>query len=225
MIPMSDNAIEAKGLAKVHSSSGFTVLAIKNVNLIVKRGSCLLLLGPSGSGKTTLLNLIGLLARPSAGVLLLEDANPYSMSDYFITQLRRRLIGFIFQSYNLLPGFSVIDNVSLPLVPCGVPRKQRHRLASILLDRFGLSGRTFFDIRRLSGGEQQRVAIARALINNPGIILADEPTSSLDQHNAHLILSYLSEIKKSGVTLVIASHDSSLVSAPIVDSVYNVVVN
>ncbi len=203
--------VEARGLARSFASGSADVLAIKDVNLEVFRGELLVILGRSGSGKTTLLNLLGGLDRPTQGQVLFEGQDLSTMSETELTEFRRHKVGFIFQSYGLLPLLSAYENVELPLRINGTPRSERRGLAEKALDRVGLSPRARHRPYELSGGEQQRVAIARALVGDPLLLLADEPTGDLDTTTGLNIANLLKSVAlEQGVTVVVATHDMTL---------------
>ena len=187
------------------------MLAVKDVNLEVIRGELMVILGRSGSGKTTLLNLLGGLDRPTNGQVFFEGQDLSSMSEMELTEFRRHKVGFIFQSYGLLPLLSAYENVELPLRINGAPRSERRRLAEKALDRVGLLPRARHRPYELSGGEQQRVAIARALVGDPLLLLADEPTGDLDTTTGLNIANLLKGMAlEQGVTVVVATHDTTL---------------
>jgi putative ABC transport system ATP-binding protein len=165
------------------------------------------LYGPSGSGKTTLLSLMGTIDRPTGGKIFLDGRDVTGFSDLALSRIRRETIGFVFQSYNLFSGLSAWENVSYPLIPVGVGVKERFERARILLEKLGLGDRLDHSPEELSGGEQQRVGIARALINNPQILIADEPTSNIDADSVGRLVQILNGLKKEGKTIVISSHD------------------
>jgi putative ABC transport system ATP-binding protein len=165
------------------------------------------LYGPSGSGKTTLLSLLGTLDRPTGGKIFLQGREVTRFSDLELSRIRREMIGFVFQSFNLFSGLSAWENVSYPLIPAGVHVKERFERAAALLERLGLGDRVQHSPEALSGGEQQRVAIARALINNPEILIADEPTSNIDADAVGRLMEILGELKGEGKTIIISSHD------------------
>jgi putative ABC transport system ATP-binding protein len=212
-------AFRTCALGKTFRTAGDVVCAVHDVDLEIARGHAVLVWGPSGSGKTTLLNLLGLLCRPSAGTIELEGQTVTHLPEHFLSRLRRSRLGFIFQQYNLLRGYSALDNIGLPLVPTGVSEKERRRRAGELLVRFGLEGRGRFPVNHLSAGEQQRVAIARTLIGDPAIILADEPDANLDVANRELLWSVLGQLKDRGRTLVVASHNPRWRALPLIDQV------
>jgi putative ABC transport system ATP-binding protein len=183
------------------------VRALEEVSLEIFQNQSAVLYGPSGSGKTTLLSLMGTIDRPTGGRILLQNRDVTQFSDLELSRIRRRTIGFVFQSFHLFSGLSAWENVSYPLIPVGVGTKQRFERASLLLDRLDLGDRRYHTPEELSGGQQQRVAIARALINDPQILIADEPTSNIDAESVDRLLEILIELKREGKTIIISSHD------------------
>jgi len=184
-----------------------TVEALRGVNLTVEEGDYLAVMGPSGSGKSTLLNLIGCLDRPSGGRYVLGGEDVSGLSDAALSEVRGRRIGFVFQSFNLIPQLSALDNIEVPLFYQGVHRRERRRRAADLADRVGLGARSRHRPAELSGGEQQRVAIARALSNDPLLLLADEPTGNLDSRTGSDILDLFDALAERGRTLIVVTHD------------------
>jgi putative ABC transport system ATP-binding protein len=183
------------------------VHAIYDINLEISKNSLVVLTGPSGSGKTTLLNIIGTLDRPTAGKVFMYGHDITSFSDIALSRLRREKIGFIFQDFHLIPRLSSWENVSYPLIPLGINFNERFERARLLLEKVRLGDRLDHSPEELSGGQQQRVAIARALVNNPEIIIADEPTSNIDDETSMQILEFLKELKSRGTTIIIVTHD------------------
>ena len=183
------------------------VRAVDKISLEIMKNQTVVLYGPSGSGKTTLLGLMGTIDRPTGGRILLNGKNTTLFSDLELSRIRRETMGFVFQSFNLFSGISAWENVSHPLIPIGVGTKRRFERATALLERLGLQDRVSHSPEELSGGEQQRIAIARALINNPQILIADEPTSNIDADAVEMLLEILAELKKEGKTIIISSHD------------------
>jgi len=183
------------------------VRAVEDISLEVRENQTVVLYGPSGSGKTTLLSLMGTIDRPTGGKIFLKGREVTRFSDLELSRIRRETIGFVFQSFNLFSGFSAWENVSYPLIPMGVTAAERLKRAKALLERIGLGDRLHHSPEELSGGEQQRVAIARALINNPQILIADEPTSNIDEDSVERLLDILAELKKEGKTIIVSSHD------------------
>jgi putative ABC transport system ATP-binding protein len=189
------------------------VAALAGIDLAVPRGEFTALVGPSGSGKSTLLNLIGGLDRPSSGEIRVDGLSLGSATEQQLVCHRRERVGFIFQSFNLLPTFTAVENVEAPMVLAEVPRTERRSRAANLLESVGLAQRTLHKPNELSGGEKQRVAIARALANRPALLLADEPTGNLDSKTGAAVLDLLCRlVRKGGLTLVMVTHDSDVAS-------------
>ncbi|MDN3513116.1 MAG: ABC transporter ATP-binding protein [Candidatus Brocadia sp.] len=184
------------------------VRAIHDINLHIPKNSFAVLSGPSGSGKTTLLNIIGTLDRPTTGKVFIYGKEITLFSDIALARLRREKIGFIFQDFHLMPRLASWENVSYPLIPLGIGFKERFERAKLLLEKMDMGDRLDHTPEELSGGQQQRVAIARALVNNPEIIIADEPTSNIDNETSTHIINYLNELKTQGVTILVATHDT-----------------
>ena len=184
------------------------VRALYDIHVTISKNSFVVFNGPSGSGKTTLLNIIGTLDRPSAGKVFLHGEEITAFSDIALARLRREKIGFIFQDFHLIPRLTSWENVSYPLIPSGIGFKERFERAKLLLEKMSLGDRLYHTPEELSGGQQQRVAIARALVNNPEIIIADEPTSNIDNETSAHIINYLNELKTQGVTILVATHDT-----------------
>lgn len=205
--------IEVDHLKKVYTTKKLEYVALKDVSLLVKKGEFVSVLGPSGSGKTTLMNLIGTLDRPTKGRILLDGIDVSSLSDNELATIRNRKIGFIFQSYNLVPYLNVMQNVLLPLMVEGRDSPENIERAKALLTEIGMASQFEKKPNELSGGQQQRVAIARALINEPPIILADEPTGNLDSHTAEAVLNLLARVcKEKFTTILIVTHDPDVAS-------------
>ena len=202
--------IELAEVSKVYGFGEATTLALNEVGLNVERGEFVAVMGPSGSGKTTLMNMIGLLDRPSHGSYLLDGRYASRLKPNQQARLRRDRIGFVFQSYNLLPRLNVLDNVALPLAYKGITPVRRSKKASDMLELVGLRDREYFMPNQLSGGQAQRVAIARALINKPSIIIADEPTGTLDSHDSRVIMELLADIHRQGNTILLVTHNPEL---------------
>ena len=199
--------IEARELTKVYGRGENRVEALTGMNMNVEPGEWIAIMGPSGSGKSTLMNLIGLLDRPTSGSYKLNGCDVSRLRGSELARARRDLIGFVFQSYNLLPRESALGNVELPMVYAGVGRKERRKRALGLLETVGLAERAHHRPPELSGGQMQRVAIARALVNSPALLLADEPTGNLDTVSGAEILDLFEELNASGVTVVVVTHD------------------
>jgi putative ABC transport system ATP-binding protein len=186
------------------------VHALAGASLHVEEGEFVAIIGPSGSGKSTLMNILGCLDRPTAGRYVLDGTPVEELDDDGLALVRSRMIGFVFQSYNLLPRTSALENVATPLLYQGVPKKERLRRATAALERMGLGDRLDHEPSELSGGQQQRVAIARALVTNPRLILADEPTGNLDSHTGEEVLQLFHDLNDAGATIVLITHDSQV---------------
>jgi putative ABC transport system ATP-binding protein len=206
-------ALTARGLAKTYMGDGVEVLALRGVDLDVAEGELVALMGPSGCGKSTLLHLLAGLDRPTAGWIALGDERVESLSEADWAVRRRREVGFVFQFFNLVQTLTVAENVELPALLVGTPRKEARRRRAELLDRLGVSVRADALPSRLSGGQQQRVALARALVNRPRLLLADEPTGNLDSENAREVVALLRELGSEGQTVVLATHDARVAAS------------
>jgi putative ABC transport system ATP-binding protein len=202
--------ILTKDLSKVYLMGGHEVWALRSIDLSVSENEYVALMGPSGSGKSTLMNLIGCLDSPSNGQYLLSGIDVSAMSDDELADVRNKRIGFIFQTFNLLPKLSALENVALPLVYAGISKAHRQKRAKEVLESVGLQDRMTHKPNELSGGQRQRVAIARALVNNPSIILADEPTGNLDSKTSLEIMSILDQIHKNGNTIILVTHEPDI---------------
>jgi putative ABC transport system ATP-binding protein len=187
-----------------------TIHAIKSVTLTINKGEFVALMGPSGSGKSTLMNILGCLDTPTKGEYILNGINVSQMTDSELAEVRNKEIGFVFQTFNLLPRSSAQDNVALPLVYAGVSKKERDERATATLTNVGLANRLHHKPNELSGGQRQRVAVARALINNPSIILADEPTGNLDTKTSIEIMGLIEEIHAKGNTIILVTHEEDI---------------
>ena len=205
--------IELERVTKVYRTGSIAVAALRGVSLSISEGEYVAVIGPSGSGKSTLMHILGCLDTPSSGTYLLAGDNVSSMSEADLAEVRNRRIGFVFQQFNLLASMSAWQNVELPLVYAGVPRRERKERAMDALARVGLAGRVHHRPGELSGGQQQRVAVARALVTEPDLILADEPTGNLDSVSAADVLRLMDELHESGRTLVLITHDAEVASA------------
>jgi putative ABC transport system ATP-binding protein len=202
--------IRARGLRKEHQMASTTVHALRGISLELYRGDFVAIVGPSGSGKSTLMHLLGLLDRPTEGSYLLAGQDVLELDADERAQVRSQRIGFVFQSFNLLARSTALENIELPMVYAGVGRRERRERATAALASVGLGDRRDHWPSQLSGGEQQRVAIARALVNDPLLILADEPTGALDSRTSLEILTYLQALNKAGRTVVLVTHDSTV---------------
>ncbi len=208
---MSENIlIELKGITKRYGFGDAETFALKDFDLTIKRGEFIMIMGPSGCGKSTLLDIIGLLDHATRGEYFLDGENVAKISSSRQAKLRAEKIGFIFQDFNLIENLSVIDNVALPLVYTGRRRTACLKQASDVLSRFNLSEREYYYPYQLSGGQKQRVATARAIVNHPEIILADEPTGSLDSRSSHLVMEELKTIHDEGNTIIMVTHNPLL---------------
>jgi putative ABC transport system ATP-binding protein len=202
--------IEIDGLTKHYVLGHERVIALDDVGLSIEAGSFIAIMGPSGSGKSTLMNLLGLLDTPTSGSYRIGGEEIAGLSDRERSLQRRERIGFIFQSFNLLPRKSALDNVAVPLMYAGVGRSERQRRARTILEQLGLLDRLTHRPTELSGGQQQRVAIARALVNEPALILADEPTGNLDSHTGREVLGILDQLHAAGRTILVVTHDRTV---------------
>ena len=209
---MKEVVIKVVDLHKYYYLRGGVVKALQGINLEVYRGEYLSILGPSGSGKTTLFNMIGGLDKPTKGDVYVENTNIYKLPEEKLAYFRNRKIGYVFQTFNLIPYLTALDNVALPMIFAGVPRRKRVEKAKKLLEQVGLGERIHHRPFELSGGQQQRVAIARALANDPSIILADEPTANLDLVTGKQIINLLKEISlERNVTVITNTHDLKMI--------------
>ncbi len=201
--------IELASVGRTYGSASAPVTALRDVNLLIQRGEFVAIVGPSGSGKSTLLNLIGCLDQPTSGRLLFLGEDTSTLNDTKLSRIRNRSIGFVFQMFNLVPELTVYENIELPLVYAGVTRERR-ALTTKVLERVGMAHRADHPASLLSGGEQQRVAIARALVNDPALILADEPTGSIDPDSAEQVMELLGELHDQARTIVLVTHNMSV---------------
>jgi len=202
--------IETRGLVKEYRLGPHTVAALRGVDVRIGRGEFVAVMGPSGSGKSTFMNVLGCLDRPSAGTYSLGGEDVSTMSPDELAGIRNRRIGFVFQSFNLLPRTSALENVELPLIYGGVPARERHERARAKLVAVGLADRTHHHPAQLSGGQQQRVAIARALVNDPVLVLADEPTGALDSRTSLEVMALFQTFNDQGVTIVLVTHEAEI---------------
>ena len=209
---MPDKIIEIKGLKREFAVGSEIVKALKGVDVSVMKNEYLAMMGPSGSGKSTLMNLLGCLDTPTAGAYSLNGTDVSSLKDDDLAEIRNKEIGFIFQTFNLLPRLSALENVSLPLVYAGYNSEDRKIKAQDVLEKVGLGDRMDHRPNQLSGGQRQRVAVARALVNDPSIILADEPTGNLDSKTSLDIMRLFEEIHEMGNTLIVVTHEEEVAS-------------
>ncbi len=203
-------AVETRDLACTYMSGATSVAALDGVTLTVRRGEFVAVMGPSGSGKSTLLNVIAGLERPTSGWVRVDGEDLAALDEAGLAGHRSKRVGMVFQAFNLLPRYRVVDNVALPLIFAGVPRAERTARARALLDRLGMSSRAEHRTNELSGGELQRAAIARALVGGPAILLADEPTGNLDSANGAALIALLDELNRGGQTVLLVTHDGSI---------------
>ncbi len=207
---MATALLDLKGIAKKYSIGTENVNALRKIDLSINKGEYVALMGPSGSGKSTLMNIIGCLDTPSEGTYFLNGNEVSTMSDNELAVIRNKEIGFIFQTFNLVPRSNALDNVALPLVYAGVKKEDRNERATRALSDVGLKDRMLNKPNELSGGQRQRVAVARALVNNPSIILADEPTGNLDSKTSEEIMALFEEIHKNGNTIIVVTHEEDI---------------
>jgi len=202
--------ISLKGLVKNYMVGSQIVEALRGIDLVIKKGEYVAVMGPSGSGKSTLMNILGALDTPTSGHYFLNGTDVSQMVDDELAVIRNKEIGFIFQTFNLLPRYDALENVILPLIYGGVPKHERRVRGLEVLDKVGLSDRVTHKPNELSGGQRQRVAVARALVNNPSIILADEPTGNLDSKTSVDIMKLISDIHELGNTIIVVTHEEDI---------------
>ncbi len=205
-----EDIIIIKNISKVYTIGKEVIYALRDVSLQVKKNEYVALMGPSGSGKSTLMNILGCLDSPSGGEYILNGHSVATMSDNELAEIRNQQIGFVFQTFNLLPRASTLENVALPLVYAGMSKPERETRAAAVLEQVGLGNRMQHKPNELSGGQRQRVAIARALVNKPAIILADEPTGNLDSKTSIEIMGLLEAIHKNGNTIILVTHEEDI---------------
>ena len=204
------NIIEIKSIKRNFKLGQETIYVLKGIDLTIKKGEYVAIMGPSGSGKSTLMNILGCLDTPSGGTYVLNGSDVSQMSDNELATIRNSEIGFIFQTFNLLPRTTAIDNVALPMIYAGISKKNRIESAKNILKSVGLTDRMDHKPNQLSGGQRQRVAIGRALINKPSIILADEPTGNLDSKTSLEIMELFDRIHKEGNTIIVVTHEEDI---------------
>lgn len=204
--------LEIQDLSKIYRMGDIELKALDNVSLKIAKGEMVAIMGPSGSGKSTMMNIIGCLDQPTSGSYRLFGREIAGFNEREQAFLRNREIGFVFQSFNLLPKLTALQNVELPLIYAGMDVKVRHELAKKALINIGLENRMHHKPKELSGGQQQRVAIARSLVNNPKLILADEPTGNLDSHSSVEIMGIFQKLNREGITVVLITHENDIAS-------------
>ncbi|MCS6795091.1 MAG: ABC transporter ATP-binding protein [Raineya sp.] len=202
--------IETHHLARRYEMGSEVIHALKDISITIHKGEYVAFMGPSGSGKSTLMNIIGCLDTPSEGIYILNGTEVSDMNDNQLAEIRNKEIGFVFQTFNLLPRSTALDNVALPLIYAGVRKKERLERAMEALKSVGLENRAKHRPNELSGGQRQRVAIARALVNNPSIILADEPTGNLDTKTSHEIMALFDALHQKGNTIIMVTHEEDI---------------
>jgi len=207
---MAQPIIEIKGITRDFALGAETVHVLKGINLTINKGEYVALMGPSGSGKSTLMNLLGCLDTPTSGHYILNGKDVSAMKDDELAGIRNKEIGFVFQTFNLLPRTTALDNVALPMVYAGYKKPERNKRATTVLTQVGLSDRMDHKPNQLSGGQRQRVAVARALVNHPSIILADEPTGNLDSKTSVEIMGLFNEIHSNGNTVILVTHEEDI---------------
>ncbi|MDX9726801.1 MAG: ABC transporter ATP-binding protein [Bacteroidales bacterium] len=205
-----DKVIEIQNIVKNYQVGSVIVRALRSVSLDIHRNEYVAIMGPSGSGKSTLMNLLGCLDTPSSGSYVLNGTDVSKMEDDYLAEIRNKEIGFVFQTFNLLPRYTALENVTLPLIYAGIPKVDREKMAIDTLEQVGLADRMTHKPNELSGGQRQRVAIARALVNKPSIILADEPTGNLDSKTSIDIMGLLDAIHKNGNTVILVTHEEDI---------------
>jgi putative ABC transport system ATP-binding protein len=210
---VTPSIVSLRSVTRMYRTKDIEVPALVDANLEVAPGEFVAIVGASGSGKTTLMNVVGCLDRPTSGICAIDGTDVAGLDDDALARLRSRTIGFVFQSFNLLPRTSALENVATPLLYQGIGRRERRARARDVLDQLGMSDRLDHEPSQLSGGQQQRVAIARALVTQPALILADEPTGNLDSRTGADMLALLRDLNRGGVTIVMISHDATVAAS------------
>jgi putative ABC transport system ATP-binding protein len=207
---MNNTVINCKAIAKHYQVGTQTVKALRTIDIVIEKGEYVAIMGPSGSGKSTLMNIIGCLDTPTSGDYVLNGTNVSKMTDNELAETRNKEIGFVFQTFNLLPRYTALENVMLPMIYAGLDKETRRKRAEDVLQSVDLSDRITHRPSELSGGQRQRVAVARALVNNPSIILADEPTGNLDSKTSVDIMNLFSKIHADGNTVIVVTHEEDI---------------
>lgn len=202
--------LEVKNIVKKYVTGEINFTALKNINLKIEKGEFTSIMGPSGSGKSTMMNILGCLDKMDNGTYILNGKNVSNLSDNELALIRNKEIGFVFQAFNLLPRMTILENVELPMAYAGVPKGERREKALIALDRVGLSDRVKHRPNEISGGQKQRVAIARAIVNNPAVIMADEPTGNLDTKSSVEIMKIFQDLNNEGATIIMVTHEPDI---------------
>lgn len=202
--------LEVKDIVKKYVTGEINFTALKNINLRIEKGEFTSIMGPSGSGKSTMMNILGCLDKMDNGTYILNGKNVSNLSDNELALIRNKEIGFVFQAFNLLPRMTILENVELPMAYAGVPKGERREKALIALDRVGLSDRVKHKPNEISGGQKQRVAIARAIVNNPAVIMADEPTGNLDTKSSVEIMKIFQDLNNEGATIIMVTHEPDI---------------
>ncbi|GKU24678.1 ABC transporter ATP-binding protein [Clostridium folliculivorans] len=202
--------LEVKDIIKKYVNGDINFTALKGINLKIEKGEFTSIMGPSGSGKSTLMNIIGCLDRMDSGTYILNEQNVSNLDDKELAFIRNKEIGFVFQAFNLLPRMTILENVELPMVYAGIPKKIRREKALVALDKVGLGDRVKHKPNEISGGQKQRVAIARAIVNTPAVIMADEPTGNLDTQSSIEIMKIFQDLNNDGATVIMVTHEPDI---------------
>jgi putative ABC transport system ATP-binding protein len=205
-----EKIVDVRSLTKIYRKGGAEIKALDDVSLEVKKGEFISIMGPSGSGKSTLMNMMGCLDRPTSGDVIIDGMKTSKLNDDQLADIRCKKVGFIFQTFNLIPRMNALKNVSLPMAFAGIPKSKREEMAMDLLEKVGLGDRLEHFPSELSSGEQQRVAIARAMANDPSILIADEPTGNLDTATGNRIMEIMAYLNEGGETIIVVTHDPSI---------------